>query len=110
MILAIYYHREDEWILHKIDEICMRERKSRSAAILSMLEHHLEREKKIGQILKDMELISQKQLRDALKIQEIEKREEEIGQILKEKGIINEKDIQKALMLQGNLDGDKSSY
>jgi len=31
MMISVYYRQEDEWILQKVDEICVRQRKSRSA-------------------------------------------------------------------------------
>ncbi|MCD6256740.1 hypothetical protein J7J45_01595 [Candidatus Aerophobetes bacterium] len=99
MILTIYYRKEDEWLLKKIDEICVRERKSKSAVILSILEQYFEQGKKIGEILQDMRLITPEQLREALELQKKEKRKM-LGQILKEREIINEKHIQKAIALQ----------
>lgn len=99
MILTIYYRKEDEWLLKKIDEICVRERKSKSAVILSILEQYFEQGKKIGEILQDMRLITLEQLREALELQKKEKRKM-LGQILKEREIINERHIQKAIALQ----------
>lgn len=99
MILTIYYRKEDEWLLKKIDEICVRERKSKSAVILSILEQYFEQGKKIGEILQDMRLITPEQLREALELQKKEKRKM-LGQILKEREIINERHIQKAIALQ----------
>jgi len=99
MILTIYYRKEDEWLLKKIDEICVRERKSKSAVILSILEQCFEQGKKIGEILQDMGLITPEQLREALELQKKEKRKM-LGQILKEREIINERHIQKAIALQ----------
>jgi len=100
MMISVYYRQEDEWILQKVDEICVRQRKSRSAVILSILERYFERGKKMGQIFRDMGLISQKQLEDTLKLQEIDKQRKKIGQMLREEGIINERHIQRALTLQ----------
>jgi hypothetical protein len=47
-----------------------------------------------------MGLISEKQLEDTLKLQEIDKQRKKIGQMLREEGIINERHIQRALTLQ----------
>ncbi|RLE12655.1 hypothetical protein DRI96_04175 [Candidatus Aerophobetes bacterium] len=99
MILTIYYRKEDEWLLKKIDEICVKERKSKSAVILSILEQYFEQGKKIGEILQDMGLITPEQLREALELQKKEKRKM-LGQILKEREIIDERHIQKAIALQ----------
>ena len=106
MMISVYYRKEDEWILQKVDEICVRQRKSRSAVILSILEHYFERGKKVGQIFRDMGLISQKQLEDTLKLQEIQKQRKKLGQMLREEGIISERHIQRALTLQRKDDGN----
>jgi hypothetical protein len=101
MVLTIYYRREDEWLLNKVDEVGLRERKSRSAVILSILEQYFERGKRIGEIFQDMGLISLEQLQEALELQEREKRRKKLGQILREKGIVTERHIQRAVALQG---------
>jgi len=102
MVLTIYYRKDDKWLLNKLEKISVREKKSKSAVILSVLEHYFEREKKIGEILQDMSLISSEHLKEALKLQRRERKQKELGQILKEKGIVTEKHIQRALALQGN--------
>jgi len=60
----------------------------------------------MGQIFRDMGLISQKQLEDTLKLQEIEKQRKKLGQMLREEGIISERHIQRALTLQRKDDGN----
>lgn len=99
-MISIYYRKDDEWLLKRVDEICARERRSRSAVILSLLEQHFEREKKIGEILQDMGFISLAQLHEALQLQKKEKKPKKLGQILKEKGIITEKHVQRVVGLQ----------
>lgn len=99
-MICIYYRKDDEWLLRKVDEICARERRSRSAVILSLLEQYFEQEKKIGQILQDMGFISLEQLQEALQLQKKEKKQKKLGQILKEKGIITEKHVQRVVGLQ----------
>ena len=101
MMLNIYYREEDKWLVDKVDHICLSERKSRSAVILSILEDCFERGKKIGQIFQDVGLVSFEQLQDALKLQESKKKGKHLGQILKAQGIVTERHIQKALALQG---------
>jgi len=100
MMMSIYYRKEDKWLLEKADEICAREKRSRSAVILSLLEQHFEREKKIGEILQDMGFISLDELQEALELQKKEKKQRKLGQILKEKGIISEKHVQRAVGVQ----------
>ncbi len=106
MVLTIYYRKDDEWLLSKLEGMGARERKSKSAVILSVLEHYFERGKKIGEILQDMRFISLEHLREALELQKREEKQKKLGQILKEKGMVTERHIQKALALQGYDDKD----
>ena len=99
-MISIYYRKEDEWLLKKVDKICARERRSRSAVILSLLEQYFEREKKIGEVLQDMGFISLEQLQEALELQKKEKKQKKLGQILKEKGLITERHVQRVVGLQ----------
>ena len=109
MMASIYYRKDDEWLLKKVDKICARERRSRSAIILSLLEQYFEQEKKIGKILQDMGFVSLDQLEEALQLQEKEKKAKKLGQILKEKGVITENQIQRVVGLQRkNLSQDWS--
>lgn len=100
MMMSIYYRKEDEWLLQKVDSRCARERKSRSAVILSILEEYFEREKRIGEILQDMGFISLEQLEEALELQKGERKQKKLGQILKEKGVITEKHVQRVVGVQ----------
>lgn len=100
MMVSVYYRKDDKWILQKVDEICITQRKSRSAVILSILERYFEQGKKVGQIFLDMGLLSPKQLEETLKLQDREKQKKRIGEMLMEQGIITERHIQRALMLQ----------
>lgn len=100
MIISIYYRKEDAWLLKKVDKICARERRSRSAVILSLLEQYFEQEKKIGGILQDMEFISLEQLQEALRLQKSRKKGKKLGQILKEQGLITEEHVQRVVGLQ----------
>jgi len=99
-MISIYYRKDDAWFLKKVDKICARERRSRSAVILSLLEQYFEQEKKIGEILQDMGFISLEQLQEALELQKKEKKQKKLGQILKGKGIITEEHIQRVVGLQ----------
>ena len=101
MFFSIYYRKEDEWLLKKIDEICTRERRSRSVVIWMILEEYFEREKNLGEILQDMGFISLEQFEEALQLQK-EKKGKKLGQILREKGIITDEHLQRALRVQKN--------
>jgi len=100
MMISIYYRKDDEWLLEKVDEICARERRSRSAVILSLLEEYFERDIKIGEILKDMGLLSLKELQEAIDMQKKHKNEKKLGEILQGKGTVTKSNIQRALGLQ----------
>ena len=100
MMISIYYRKDDEWLLEKVDEIRARERRSRSAVILSLLEEYFERDRKIGEILKDMGLLSLKELQEAIDIQKKHKNEKKLGEILEGKGTVTKSNIQRALGLQ----------
>ena len=48
MQTTIYYIEEDQYLLDLVDQVARRERKSRSAVILSIIEEHFERDKRLG--------------------------------------------------------------
>jgi len=100
MMISIYYRKDDEWLLEKVDEIRARERRSRSAVILSLLEEYFERDRKIGEILKDMGLLSLKELQEAIELQKKHKNEKKLGEILEGRGTVTKSNIQRALGLQ----------
>jgi len=100
MMISIYYRKDDEWLLEKVDEICARERRSRSAVILSLLEEYFERDRKIGEILKDMGLVSLEELQEAIDTQKKHKNENKLGQILEEKGAVTKNHVQRVVGLQ----------
>jgi metal-responsive CopG/Arc/MetJ family transcriptional regulator len=83
-----------------VDEKAERERKSRSAVIMAILESFLEQDKKLGEILVDMGVVTQSQLEEALKEQSEGTERKMIGEILVEKGWINDKQVWQALLVQ----------
>ena len=54
MQVTIYLTEHDEYIVRLLDDRSRRERKSRSAVILSILEEHFEKDKRLGEILVDL--------------------------------------------------------
>ena len=100
MFFSIYYRKEDEWLLKKINEIAAGERRTRSVVIRMILEEYFEQEKKLGEILQDMGFISLEQLEEALQLQKKEKKAKKLGQVLKEQGVITENQIQRVVGLQ----------
>ncbi|MBS3788035.1 hypothetical protein KGY79_07575, partial [Candidatus Bipolaricaulota bacterium] len=70
MQTTIYYKDEDEYLIDKVEEKANRERKSKSAVILSILEEYFEAERRVGEILNDMGAVSSDKIKEALEAQE----------------------------------------
>lgn len=100
MQMTIYYTKADEYLIDKIDETAYRERKSRSAVILSVLERYFEGEKRLGEILVDMGKLSREQIDDLLERQAESDEHRRLGEMLLEEGLVSEKDLQRALAVQ----------
>lgn len=100
MQMTIYYTKADEYLIEKIDEMAYRERKSRSAVILTVLERYFEGEKRLGEILVDMGKLSGEQLDDLIKKQQQTEDHRRVGEMLLEDELISEKDLQRALAVQ----------
>lgn len=100
MQATIYYRKEDTYLFEKLEERASRERRSRSAYILSILEEHLEGKNKIGEILMDMGLLTREELQQSLKIQSDTNSGRLLGEILLEKGFVEERDLKRALGVQ----------
>ena len=100
MQTTIYYRDEDQYLIEKLEEKASRERKSKSACLLSILEKHFEAEKRVGEILSDLGALSKKDLQKALEKQEKEENGKKIGEILLEEDYIGESDLGRALEIQ----------
>lgn len=100
MQMTIYYTKEDQYLIDKIDEMAYRERKSRSAVILTILERYFEGQKKLGEILADMRKLDPQELDKLLQLQRKEGNRRRIGELLVEKKVVSEKDVQRALAVQ----------
>ncbi|MFB6286787.1 MAG: hypothetical protein ABEK03_09490 [Candidatus Bipolaricaulia bacterium] len=98
--MTIYYTKADEYLIDKIDEMAYRERKSRSAVILTVLERYFEGEKRLGEILVDMGKLSGEQLDDLIKKQHQAEDHRRLGEMLLEDELISEKDLHRALAVQ----------
>ncbi|MBS3736553.1 MAG: hypothetical protein V5A87_05240 [Candidatus Bipolaricaulota bacterium] len=99
MQTTIYYKDEDEYLIDKVEEKANRERKSKSAVILSILEEYFEAESRIGEILTDMGAVSSDKVKEALEVQEQEK-DKKLGEILVENDHVREVDLDRALQVQ----------
>ena len=100
MQMTIYYTKADEYLIDKIDEMAYRERKSRSAVILTVLERYFEGEKRLGEILVDMGKLSQRQVDELLREQTESGDHRRLGEMLIEQELVSEKDLQRALSVQ----------
>ncbi len=100
MQVTIYYHEDDQYILDQVDDLAHRERKSRSAAILSILERYFEGEKRLGEILVDMGKLTPDQVEEVLQRQEQEERTRRLGELLVAAELVEPKDLQRALAVQ----------
>ncbi|MFB6291408.1 MAG: hypothetical protein ABEJ25_06750 [Candidatus Bipolaricaulia bacterium] len=99
MQTTIYYKEGDEYLIDKVEEKANRERKSKSAVILSILEEYFEGGRRVGEILNDMGAVSSNELKDALKAQE-QGTEKRLGEILLENDYVREVDLDRALQVQ----------
>lgn len=62
MQTTIYYKEEDEYLIDKVAEKAERERKSKSAVILTILEQYFEGDETPAQILCDKDIITKEEL------------------------------------------------
>ena len=99
MQMSIYYKEEDRYLVELVEKVAQRKRMSKSAMILSILEEYFEAEKRIGQILKDMQAIEGDQLEEALGLQEKED-DRKLGRIMVERDYVKEGQLQQALQVQ----------
>ena len=100
MQTTIYYRQSDQYLINKLEELARRERKSKSACLLSLLERYFEAEKRVGEILTDLGIVSKEQIRRSLKKQKEENNNKKIGEIMLEDGFIEEVDLDRALDIQ----------
>jgi hypothetical protein len=101
MQTTIYYSDADTYLMEQVDMKGRRERKSRSAVILSILEEYFERDKRIGEILLDMGEVSHKDLATALEMQTDKHAGKRLGEILLEEKLVTQEAVERALLIQG---------
>lgn len=100
MQATIYYQEEDKYLMEKVEQKAGKERKSRSAVILSIVESYFEAEKRIGEVLNDLGAVSSNEIQEGLEVQRENRSEEKLGRILLDKGYVREEDLGKALEIQ----------
>ena len=101
MQTTIYYNEGDAYLMKQVDAKGRRERKSRSAVILSILEEHFEREKRLGEILVDLGVISHAELAKGLELQKTKFTDKLLGDILLEERMVDPESVERALIIQG---------
>lgn len=103
MQVTIYYSDEDEYLIDLVDEEARRERKSRSAVILSILEEHFERDRRIGEILVDLGQVTPQEVEEALEVQRTMNGNRPLGEILVDKGLVDDEAVKRALTIQARF-------
>ncbi|MEN6369652.1 MAG: hypothetical protein ABFD77_08155 [Thermotogota bacterium] len=101
MQTTIYYSDEDAYLLKQVDAKGRRERKSRSAVILSVLEQYFEAEKKLGEILIDLGVVTHADLAKGLELQQTRFTDKLLGDILLDEEIVTPEAVERALLIQG---------
>jgi len=101
MQATIYYSNEDDYLIKQADLKGQRERKSRSAVILSVLEEYFESQKRLGEILIDLGAVSHTDVSNALELQKSRFTEKLLGEILLEEELVEQGALERALMIQG---------
>ena len=101
MQTTIYYNEEDSYLVKQVDCKSQRERKSRSAVILSILEEYFESEKRLGEILVDLGVISHSELAKGLELQKTRFTDKLLGDILLEEELAPPEAVERALIIQG---------
>lgn len=103
MQTTIYYSDEDQYLMDLVDQVARRERKSRSAVILSILEEYFERDKRLSEILVDMGFLKPRQVEEGLARQKESQEHKPLGEILVDEGLIPPEAVERALAVQSRF-------
>jgi len=101
MQTTIYYSEVDAYLMKQADAKGRRERRSRSAVLLSILEEHFETEKRLGEILVDLGSLSHADLAKGLDLQKRQFAEKLFGDVLLEQELVDKEAVDRALSIQG---------
>jgi len=99
MQTTVYYTAEDRYLINAVEDKGGKERKSKSAVILSILEEYF-MGKNLGEILCEIGCINNKELSKSLEVQQKEGKNKLLGEILLNENFITEEDLNRALFLQ----------
>jgi len=83
-----------------VDKEARKERKSRSAAILSILEEHFEQQKRIGETLVDLGRVTAQRVEQALAFQQKKNGSRLLGEILVGERCVDREAVDRALAIQ----------
>ena len=100
MQTTIYFNNDDAYLIGQVDAKGRRERKSRSAVLLSILEDFFESEKRLGEILVDIGVLSPSDLSKSLELQKTRFTDKLLGDILLEEEFVTPEAVERALMIQ----------
>ena len=100
MQTTIYYNNEDSYLMSQVDAKGKRERKSRSAVMLSILEEFFESDKRLGEILLDLGVLSRTELSQGLELQKTRFTDKLLGDILLEEEYVTPEAVERASMIQ----------
>jgi hypothetical protein len=100
MQTTIYYSDEDAYLIKQVDAKAKRERKSRSGVIFSILEQHFECEKRLGEILVDLGVMTHVDLARGLELQQTKFTQKLLGDILLEEQLVSPEALERALLIQ----------
>ncbi len=100
MQTTIYYNNKDAYLMSQVDAKGRRERKSRSAVILSILEDYFESDKRLGEILVDIGVLTHTDLHKGLELQKTRFADKLLGDILLEENYVTREAVERALMIQ----------
>lgn len=100
MQLSIYYKEEDKDLIGDIEKEAKAQRKSKASFVLSLVQDHFEKKKRLGEILRSISTLSNDELNKALEIQQKEKKRRLLGEILLDEGFVEEKILRESLVLQ----------
>jgi len=84
----------------QVDAKGRRERKSRSAVLLSILEDYFESDKRLGEILVDIGVLSHANLSKGLDLQKTKFADKLLGDILLEEEYVTPEAVERALLIQ----------
>ena len=100
MQTTIYFNNDDAYLISQVDAKGRRERKSRSAVLLSILEDYFESDKRLGEILVDIGVLSPSDLGKSLELQRTRFTDKLLGDILLEENLVSPEGVERALMIQ----------